>query len=945
MVRETLSRYRILSRLGAGGMGEVYLAEDIVLGRKIALKFILESSKQDAESRARLFSEAKSAAALDHPFICKIYETGETEGKSFIAMEYVQGISLKAKLDAGPIPRREALQIAEEIAEALQEAHGRRIIHRDLKPANVMLSPQGHVKVLDFGLAKVLHSEDFTCDSAQPTVDSVTRPGVAVGTPGYMSPEQLRTQSVDERSDIFSLGVLVYEMLSGVNPFRRSSAVETSAAIINEDPPPVSCPGGSIPAALQHLVMKMLAKNPAERCGSAQELLIDLRAIRSAESRPVSLPPRAWRRRLGIILPATAALIALAAWLIPWNRFGRVEALVPEGSFALLANVENHTGDAQLNAVIVPVLENQLRQSAYLNLVEDSRVRDVLQRMLQPPDRVLDLPTAREVAWREGIPLVISGSLAQLGAAYLLNIRLDRTGTRPDEPANSWSQTFQTQVKGKEGILKEIDAASGWIRQMSGEAAHDLAQRDLPAYAATTASWEALHFFSEAERFKSQERLEEAVIQLKQAVEIDPEFALAYTRLGDILFSMRRQGEGFRYYQQALRAMARGRLTKREEMNIKAIYAFDSGNNEEAEKLFHAYSLAFPNDSYALINHALTLKDENREEEAIPLLLEASQKAPTNYYSPVHLAMTYLILGRFDQSSLQISRLRELGQQQWADSMEGALFFLKQQYKEAESLFTALAGSKSVAWRSRGTSMLASLLAEEGRYKESLRLLDEGVEFDRRTAQDAERADKYLATAYIQARINNREGVRISCLSAVSLDHSPARLQVAGTLLSRAGFVPEAQRLIAYLEPYSEVPIYAIARYRILGEVLLARKRPKEAVEQLELASKLESPSANREYLAYARKMNGDSAGALQMYRRIVGSQARVWHYADKTHPGLWADCLFQSVTLAPSTDRREELEHEVRSYLNLRDRADATSDEVPRVRLIWRRMQQKNIS
>ncbi len=936
MIGEKISHYRILGKLGAGGMGEVFLAEDAVLGRKIALKFVLEKAHLDSRGRERFFNEARSAAALDHPFICKIYETGEAEGRSFIAMEYVSGVSLKDKLAAGPIPVREALQIATEVAEALQEAHRQRIIHRDLKPSNVMLSPQGHVKVLDFGLAKVLRAGDVLPDSKEPT--TVTEPGVAVGTLGYMSPEQLRGRSVDARTDIFSLGVLLYEMLAGANPFRRPSAVETSAAVINEEPPPVTSPGEPVPAALQHVVRKTLVKDPSARCSSAQELLVDLRAILAAGAKPAEPPRHSLSRSLRVILPTIVVLIAITAWLVPWRRFGTVEAVVPEGSYALLADVENHTGDAQLNVVVLPVLENQLRQSAYLNLVDHSRVREVLQRMLVSPDKVLDLPTAREVAWRDGIPLVISGSLAQLGDAYLLNIRLDRTGDRPDAPANSWSQTFQTGTRGKEGILKEIDAASGWIRKMAGEAARDLAQRDVPAREATTASWEALSLFSEAERFKSQAKLDEAVIQLKQAVGIDPEFALAYSRLGDILFGMRRQGEGFRYYKRALSAMARGRLTRREEMSIRAIYAFDSGDYEGAEKLFHAYSLAFPNDSYPLILHALTLKDENREEEAIPLLLEASQKSPSNYVSPVHLAMTYMILGRFEQCAQQIGLLRSLGQAQWAESLQGDLEFVRRQYKQAEDRFSALARSGSVTWRSRGIGLLASLLAEEGRYQEALVLLSEGIDFDRRTSQDAERADKHLAAAYIQLRINDRNGVKNSCLSALSLDQSPSRLQNAGALLARAGFVEEAEKLINDLEPETEAPIFAIARHRIAGEALEARKKPREALVQFELASKLESPTSNREYLARALKLNGDTAGALQWYRRVVDSEARVWHYADKTHPGLWADCLFQWLSLANSLNVQEDLEREARRYLDLRDHADATVIEVQQARAFARR-------
>jgi len=942
MVGQTISRYRILKKLGAGGMGEVYLAEDTVLGRKLALKFILQSEHPDARERLRFFNEAKSAAALDHPFICKIYETGEAEGKAFISMEYIAGKTLKEKLESGPIQIHEALQIAVEIAEALHEAHRQKIIHRDLKPANVMLDRQGHVKVLDFGLAKQLRSQDISSASKQSTGDAVTLPGAAVGTLAYMSPEQLRGEDVDARSDIFSFGILLYEMIAGTHPFKRPTPVETSAAIISEAPPPISRFQAHASSALQAVLMKTLAKNPAQRMASVDELLADLRHILTERSPHVS--GRRPRRRLAIAVSGIIALLLLIAWLAPWSPRGEAEAVVREGSYALLADVENRTADSQLTANIRSVLENQLRQSTYLNIVEGARIREVLQRMLKPANTALDLQTAREVAWRDGIPLVISASLTQLGSTYLLNVRLDRMGPdQPTEPTNTWSESFRTQAEGKEAILKIIDSASTWIRKMSGEAAGDLSQTDLAAHMATTASWQALSLFSEAERFKSREELAEAVIQLKLAVEIDPEFALAYLRLGDILFSMRRQAEGFRYYQEALRAMAKGRLTKREEMQIKAIYAFDSGEYAEAEKLFHGYSLAFRNDYYPEFLHALTLKDLDRAEDALPLLNEAAQKAPSNYYIPVHLAMTSLLLGRIDQASVYISRLRTLGQDQWADSMEGARLVLQEQYEQAGAIFSTLSLSGNSMWRSRGAALLASLLAEKGKYREALQVLQEGIEFDARTGQEAERLDKLLAAAYLYSRTGNAEGLRNSCAEAIRLDQSPGRLQEAGALLARNGFIEDARRLLSMPEFDFPAPIFRVAGLRILGEILLAEGRKKAALREFELASKMESPSAIREYLARARKMAGDPTGALQAYRRIVESRARLWHYADKTSPGIWADCLTQYADLAMSLNQRENLEHDVQRLLNLRGGADATLADVPHARSILRQLQQKN--
>jgi len=235
VVAKTISHYKVIEKIGQGGMGEVYLAQDTALDRKVALKFLPEELQQDSTARKRFLREAKSAAALDHPYICHIHEVGEVEGTSFISMEYVQGETLKDKLGKGPLPLKDALEKATEVAEALEEAHSQGIVHRDLKPSNIMLTPQGHVKVMDFGLAKQVTAVE---GEEQEITTALTKQGSTLGTVPYMSPEQVRGQRVDTRSDIFSFGVVLYEMLTGVNPFKRDTSVDTSHAILGETPPP-----------------------------------------------------------------------------------------------------------------------------------------------------------------------------------------------------------------------------------------------------------------------------------------------------------------------------------------------------------------------------------------------------------------------------------------------------------------------------------------------------------------------------------------------------------------------------------------------------------------------------------------------------------------------------------------------------------------------------------
>ncbi len=285
LIGRTISHYRIVEKIGQGGMGEVFLADDTSLHRKVALKFLPPEMQQDAAARKRFMREAHSAAALDHPYICHINEVGESGGTNFIVMEYVDGQTLGDRQAKGPLPLKEAIQIAGEVSEALEDAHDKRIIHRDLKPANIMLTRKGHAKVMDFGLAKQLVPPGGI-ESQEATVTAVTREGTTVGTLTYMSPEQLRGEAVDARSDIFSFGVVLYVMLAGVHPFKKKAAMDTAGAILNSAPQPLGELRTDVPGLLQHIVTKMLAKDPHDRYPSMHDLRTDLTELLEDSGRP-----------------------------------------------------------------------------------------------------------------------------------------------------------------------------------------------------------------------------------------------------------------------------------------------------------------------------------------------------------------------------------------------------------------------------------------------------------------------------------------------------------------------------------------------------------------------------------------------------------------------------------------------------------------------------------
>ena len=367
MVGTQIAHYRMLRRIGAGGMGEVYLAQDLRLDRQVAVKILPAADLVDERARKRLLREALAAASLDHPFICKIFEAGEDGGQPFIAMEYVDGTTLKDRLARDRMPLRTAIRLACEVAEALDAAHRKGIVHRDLKPANVMVAADGHVKVMDFGVATRVAPDDAG------TVSALTLRGQTTGTLAYMSPEQLRGEPVDARSDVFAFGVLLYEMLTGTHPFLRPTQPATAAAILNDTPPPLSGYLDDPPPLLDHILTRLLAKSPDERHPSLRETQLELGAVLDPSTSHQVTPVRSGRRRAW--LAAAAAVVILAgAGFVSWRGLDFIGVSEPalafkERDWILIADVENMTQDPVFDrslrvALEVGIAQSQVRQRA-----------------------------------------------------------------------------------------------------------------------------------------------------------------------------------------------------------------------------------------------------------------------------------------------------------------------------------------------------------------------------------------------------------------------------------------------------------------------------------------------------------------------------------------------------------------------------------------------------
>ncbi|HVH28022.1 MAG TPA: serine/threonine-protein kinase, partial [Vicinamibacterales bacterium] len=488
-----LGPYEITASLGAGAMGEVYQARDGRLGRDVAIKVVAAHSTDAPQARERFEREARSVAGLQHPNICTVYDVGDADGRAFIVMELLHGETLQQRLRRGPFDLPAFLDIAIALADGLHAAHAAGIVHRDIKPANIFLTERGP-KILDFGLAKAFRATEPV--SAVETRAMLTESGTTVGTIAYMSPEQLRGEAADARSDLFSLGLVLYEMATGRSPLTGATSAAIGGAILHEQPPPPRRLRADLPDALDELVLKALEKDRDRRYQSAADMRADLqRQKRSTDQNAAAIsgvaapPPRRSKRLRWAGGAAVLAAVSAAGY---WSYFTRSTPALTETDTIVLSDFTNTTGDAVFDDALRQGLIVQLQQSPYLHVLPDQRVRRALTMMGQPPDATLTSAVALEVCQRSSSAAVIGGSIASLGSQYVLGL------TATDCRSGELLDTQQSQVPGKEQVLGALSEMARAFRMRAGESLAMIRTHEKPLQEATTASLEALKAYSAA---------------------------------------------------------------------------------------------------------------------------------------------------------------------------------------------------------------------------------------------------------------------------------------------------------------------------------------------------------------------------------------------------------------------------------------------------------------
>ncbi|MGH9966476.1 MAG: protein kinase domain-containing protein [Pyrinomonadaceae bacterium] len=889
----TLSHYRIVSKIGAGGMGQVYLAEDTKLDRKVALKILPAEVATVRLRMNRFVQEAKTASALNHPNILTIYEIDEWssdpttgEGVHFIATEFIDGETLRERMRNGLMKLGEVLDIATQIASGLAAAHAAGIVHRDIKPENIMVRrDDAVVKVLDFGLAKATETfqQQTLADSEAITRAVVnTDPGMVMGTTAYMSPEQARGLAVDWRTDIWSLGVVLYEMVGGIVPFEGPTKSDIVSNILQKEPPALTLLSDEAHERLDEIVTKALTKDKEERYQSAKDLFIDLKRLRQhldvqaeikrtlppelrsangstqprskyqtaaaaqasatqtaivEKARPTSaehLLTEIKRHKKGAILIAALATVAIAASIL-FLHF-RSARVLTEKDTILLTDFVNTTGDSVFDGTLKQALAVQLGQSPFLNIFSEDRVRGALRFMGRSPDERVTRDVGREICQRQGLKAMLVGSIASLGNHYVITLEAINAQTG-DAIARE-----QAEAENKEQVLQALGEAAMMLREKLGESLQSIQKFDAPIEQATTSSLEAFKAFSLGVEQQLKGKYLEAIPFLKRATDIDPNFALAYARMASMYYNSRQYDLAAEASQKAFEL--RDRVSERERLYISAGYYDNStGELEKYLETLELWKRTYPRDASPPNNLAVKYNELGLFDKALEEAREAIRLNPSSASGYSLLAAAFVGLNRFDEA-------KEIVGQAQAQTLETTAM-RRILYRIAFVQGDVTTMQQQIEWvNGKPDEYVAQgWQSETAAFSGQLR---KAQEFSNRAFELAERRDLKEVAAQIAVGGAGRDALFGDCrqakeqtAKALSISHSPLTMVNAGNALATCGEFSQTQTIIAELTRRSP-------KDTVLNKILLPLVQARIELQRGNSAQAIQLLETTRPYEGYA---------------------------------------------------------------------------------------------